>query len=74
MWVKAMNGELVNLAHATFVAKRGARVTVYTTHNGAIDIAECEDESDAQRVFSIIADHLANGSRYLDMEDIATLP
>ena len=74
MWVKTMNGELVNLAHATVVKSSGARVSVYTSNNGSIDIAECEDESDAQRVFNIIADHIAKGSRYLDMEDIARLP
>lgn len=70
-----MDGDLVNLAHATSVAKRGARVSVYTSHSSAIDIAECEDESDTQRVIIIIiADHLAKGSRYLDMEAIITLP
>ena len=73
MWVKTMDGDLVNLAHATSVAKRGARVSVYTS-SGIVDIAECEDESDTQRVILIIAAHLAKGSRFLDMEGIATLP
>ena len=53
LWVKTMDGDLVNMTHATSVTKRGARVSVYTS-SGIVDIAECEDESDTQRVIHIL--------------------